>query len=355
MSIGHSFFIQPMYMNIILVCLLFSLVGYIYSDTECPNVPTMYSNNNNISTVRIMQYNTEWLFIDYCASSDCPGNGCTWKNNSQANIHMSYVANVIQKMNPDIINICEIEGCDELNDLLQYLPDRYSPYLKQGTDYSTGQNVGMLTKINPIVSLYRTENRVSYPMKNSKCGYTGATQTTGVSKHYITEYKIKNMLIAMISAHLIAFPTDATRCAEREAQASVLQPIIQNYILQNYEIIVLGDFNDFDNTVADANNNMPTSQVLDILKGKSMDTQEYHYQLYSVANLIQQNMRYTDWYDKNDDCVSDSTEFSMIDHILVSKTLYKKITNAFIYHGYDEYCGKLNSDHYPIIIDIDTS
>jgi exonuclease III len=190
-------------------------------------------------------------------------------------------------------------------------------------------------------------------MSNSKCGYTGATQTTGVSKHYITEYKIGYMQIAMISAHLIAFPTDITRCAEREAQASVLNPIIQNYIQKNYEIIVLGDFNDFDEMVVDANNNIPTSQVLDILKGKSIETQKYNYQLYSIANLIQKNMRYTDWYDENKDCKSSSTEFSMIDHILVSKNLYNKITNAFIYHGYDEYCGKYNSDHFPVVIDID--
>lgn len=266
--------------------------------------------------------------------------------------HLSYVSDIIQTLKPDILNICEIEGCDELNYLLADLPKEYAPYLKAGADHSTGQNVGMLTKIDPTVSLYRTENRVSYPMKNSKCGYTGAPQTTGVSKHYITEYKIGNTNIAMISAHLIAFPTDATRCAEREAQASVLQPIIQSYAQNHYEIIVLGDFNDFDEMVVDANNNYPSSQVLDILKGKSIETQEYSYQLYSIANLIQKNMRYTDWYDANGDCKSETTEFSMIDHILVSKNLYNKITNAFIYHGYEEYCGKYNSDHYPVVIDI---
>jgi exonuclease III len=336
------------------ILFLFFLISSIYCDTECPTVPsTSADRRTNTSSLRIMQYNAEWLFIDYCASSDCPGNGCTWKNNSQATAHLSTVANVIQTLNPDILNICEIEGCDELIYLLQQLPKEYAPYLKQGSDYSTGQNVGMLTKIDPAISLYRTENRVSYPMPNSKCGYTGSTQTTGVSKHYITEYKIGNINIAMISAHLIAFPTDAIRCAEREAQASVLNLIIQSYIQKYYEIIVLGDFNDFDEMVVDTNNNLPTSQVLDILKGKSIETQKYNYQLYSIANLIQKNMRYTDWYDENKDCKSSSTEFSMIDHILVSKNLYGKITNAFIYHGYDEYCGKYNSDHFPVVIDID--
>ena len=48
----------------------------------------------------------------------------------------------------------------------------------------------------------------------------------------------------------------------------------------------------------------------------------------------------------------------MIDHILVSDTIKNKITYAFIYQEYDEYCGTYNSDHYPVdpvVIDIDTA
>lgn len=329
---------------------------FVNADTQCSIVPTNpYDRRSNSKSLRIVQYNTEWLFIDYYPNSDCPGNGCTWKNISEANIHLSYVANVINQLNPDIVNICEIEGCDELRYLLESnISTQYNPYLKQGTDTATGQNVGILSKIDPIVDLYRTESRISYPMLNSKCGYVGTAGTTGVSKHYITEYAIGHMKIAMIGAHLLAFPTDTMRCAEREAQASVLQSVIYEYIQQKYEIIMLGDFNDFDENTIDANNNVPTSQVLDILKGKSMDTQKELYQLYSVAQFMKKNTRYTDWYDKNNDCKSSPTEFSMIDHILVSENINNKIINAFIYQGYDEFCGKYNSDHYPVVIDIDT-
>ena len=42
----------------------------------------------------------------------------------------------------------------------------------------------------------------------------------------------------------------------------------------------------------------------------------------------------------------------MIDHILVSHAISEHIVNAFIYHGYDEYCGKYDSDHYPLVIDL---
>ena len=44
----------------------------------------------------------------------------------------------------------------------------------------------------------------------------------------------------------------------------------------------------------------------------------------------------------------------MIDHILVSPKINSRVLDAFIYHGYNEYCGKLNSDHYPVVIDLYT-
>ena len=118
---------------------------------------------------------------------------------------------------------------------------------------------------------------------------------------------------------------------------------------------MLDDLNDFDDNIVDADNNIPNSQVLDILKGKSISTQKQIYKLYSTAQFLQQNTRYTGWYDKNKDCKSSPSEFSMIDHILVSGTIKNKITNAFIYQEYDEYCGTYNSDHYPVVIDIDTA
>ena len=38
---------------------------------------------------------------------------------SEINTHISYLTDTINKLNPDIMNICEIEGCDELNRLIK--------------------------------------------------------------------------------------------------------------------------------------------------------------------------------------------------------------------------------------------
>jgi len=332
--------------------LLTLFVNSIFADSECPLVTTIEDRRKDKHKLRIVQYNVEWLFIDYCSSSNCPGNGCPWKNSSEAETHMSYVSKVINKIQPDIINFCEVEGCDELNILAANLEGSYKPYLKKGTDSSTGQNVGMLTRVDPIVSLYRTELRYDYPIYGSKCGYTGSPSSSGVSKHYITEFVFNRMNVALISAHLIAYPTDPSRCVQREAQAMILQTVIFDYINRDYEIIMLGDFNDFDGKILDVNNNIPISQVLDILKGNYGDYSG-KYALHSIAEEIIQSERFSDWYDSDNNCnTASSKDYSMIDHILVTDGIKNNIVNAFMYHEYNEYCGKYDSDHYPVIIDL---
>jgi exonuclease III len=321
------------------------------TETFCPTVSENRDMRKDKTKLRIVQYNVEWLFVDYCATSDCPGNGCAWTNETSALNHLEQVAKVIRELNPDIMNLCEVEGCDELNMLVKSIQNpAYYPYMVKGKDTGTGQNVGMLTVVDPLINLYRTEERVTYPIPGSTCGYTGENTDTGVSKHYITEFYINNIHVAIIGAHLIAFPTDKTRCAEREAQAQILQNVIYGYVEKGYEVIFLGDLNDFDSEVLDANNNKPISMVLDILKGNA-GIHTGTYKLFNIAINIPQQNRFTDWWDQNSNCESTSTEFSMIDHILVSERLQKKIVGQFIYQDYTEYCGTMNSDHYPVVLD----
>ena len=335
-----------------LFLLLTFFASLIFADTECPTVTSMGDRRKDKSKLRLVQYNVEWLFIDYNSEANCPGSGCTWKNQSEAQIHMDYVVKRIKDVDPDIINFCEIEGCDELNMLRNSLDASYTPYLKKGTDSSTGQNVGFLTRVDPITNLYRTEDRYNYPIPGSKCGYTGSPSSSGVSKHYITEFEFNGMNVALIAAHLIAFPTDPSRCAQREAQASVLQSVISDYINnRNYEVIMLGDFNDFDAEILDTNSDKPISKTLDILKGLDGDYAG-KYTLHNIAETILQSDRYSDWYDSDNNCNTAShKDYSMIDHVLVTEAIRKNIVNTFIYHGYDEYCGKYDSDHFPVIVD----
>jgi endonuclease/exonuclease/phosphatase family metal-dependent hydrolase len=312
------------------------------------------------TSITLMQYNAEWLFLDHYDTFDCPGTQCTWANLSQAETHMSYVSDVVALLSPDILNVCEVEGVNELNQLANQSASggghKLDPYFVQGTDTATGQNVGMLSNIVPKVMPYRVEARATYPIEGSKCGYTGPPGDTGVSKHYITELDLFGHSVMMISAHLIAIPTDAERCAKREAQAVVLQSIVDVYQADqpDLEFILMGDFNDYDSEVSDRNGNVPTSKVLSILKGIDGPT-PYAEPLVNLASMVDAPERYTDWWNSDGDCATNDPEhdLSLIDHILVSPSLAKHVAKVFVYHGYPEYCGKYDSDHYPLVVQFD--
>ena len=321
----------------------------INSETYCPVVNLKDDDRReNKNVLRIMQYNVEWLFLEYYKSSDCPGNGCTWKNETHADEHLTEIANVINKFNPDIINLSEVEGCNELNALKDELDSNiYESFMIQGTDSSTGQNVGMITKINPSVDLYRNNERFEYPIENTLCG-NDESGTEGVSKHFITEFKFNEINVAFISIHLLAYPDRNDRCLKREAQAKIIEQVIESYIERNYEIMVIGDFNDYDSQILDLNNDVPISQVLNIIKG----VYNPNYNLFNVNQDVEKKSRYSNWWDKNNNNYSTSDELVLIDHILLSEKLYEKIENISIYHGYYENSERIDSDHFPIILDL---
>ena len=125
-----------------------------------------------------------------------------------------------------------------------------------------------------------------------------------------------------------------------------------NFTTAGVPVIVMGDFNDYDGETLDALDDEPLSSVLDIVKG-SAGPIAGKYTLVNAASLLPQEDRWSDWWDKNGDCEGTINEMTMIDHVLVSPELVDFITNVEIWHEYSEYCGKWNSDHYPVIVDFD--
>jgi len=284
------------------------LVSANTNDTQCPYIGSAPNTNANVTRTRIMQYNVEWLFLK--TYNSCPGSGCSWATLADATTHLLF-----------------------------------------GTDSATGQNVGILTKLTPVADLKRSAETKTYPIAGSHCG-SGSSGSTGVSKHYYTQYDINGKTVFLVGAHLLAFPTDTSRCASREAQAAILQDLVVSLLSVNpgAELILLGDFNDYDAEVADSNGDKPITAVLDILKGVSGE-HAGEYTLVSAASLVQQSQRYTSWWDPNDDCVATLNEMSMIDHVLMTPGLVDKVAQVVFAHPYTEYCGTYNSDHYPVMVD----
>jgi exonuclease III len=327
-----------MYMH---VFLLFCL-GAVAAAQECFVPVSQGDRRDNPNVWTVAQFNVEWLFVDPCSS--CPGI-CTWNTTLEQLRHVNTIRSVLRKFDADTVHICEVQNCKALDKVSPN--DAYKNYLIEGQDTYTHQNVGLLTKVDPSQALQRVETRYGYPIENSACGYMGSQGTEGVSKHLISTFVFHehNLSVALIGAHLLSNPTDPEACAKREAQALVLQDITKTYISQGYEIILIGDFNDWDREVLDMNGNVPTSQVIDLLKGSGQT-----YTLKSAGSYVSQEERYTEWYDANSNCVTDVSEFSTIDHVLVSPGMANRIESVQYLHLYQEGCGTYESDHYPVLV-----
>ena len=320
-------------------CLLTYPLLALSTSFNCSSIPSPSAAQDkraDLSKWTLVQYNVEWLFTE--PYSSCPGI-CTWNTTTEQYTHLETIKDVLNKLNADTVHMCEVQSCTQLDEVRP--TDDYVSYMIQGNDTYTGQNVGLLTKIDPVESITRTEERVAYPLEDSKCGYTGEPGTEGVAKHMITRFVIQNVSIYLIGAHLLSNPNDPTACAKREAQAQVLQTKINDFINDGHEVVVIGDMNDFDGVYKDVNNHVPNSRVLEMLKGNI---------LYTVADKILQDARYTEWYDETPDCVVETSEFSMIDHILLTKNLWNRIDTVEFAHIYREGCDTYQSDHYPVSV-----
>lgn len=45
----------------------------------------------------------------------CPGVDCPWHSEAMARQHADAVADVLRGLDADVINLCEVQGCDELD------------------------------------------------------------------------------------------------------------------------------------------------------------------------------------------------------------------------------------------------
>jgi exonuclease III len=137
----------------------------------------------------------------------------------------------------------------------------------------------------------------------------------------------------------------------------VLAQIIQSEGFdQEREVVVLGDMNDYDPSVVDAAQSVPTSRVLEILRNaNASDSSRRLLNVGTLANVSYLSI-YSAWWDQNNSCVNDGPqEDTLIDHILVSSGLVPYIYSVQylvnLYPSQTVSCGGNYSDHWPILVE----
>lgn len=262
-------------------------------------------------------------------------------NQELAEKHMEHLANVIIRNNPDIVNLVETEGLSAVSTFNEkFLKDQgYKVYFEEGIDTYTGQDVALLSRVD--IQNFGRYGETPY------CGLTSKR----VSKNYFAMLEVYNTKIALISLHFLSRPTAKDRIPKREAQAATIKQLAVSLDDLGYNIIMFGDFNDFDGDAdcLDINGNKPTSKVLWSLK--KLNGADEEDDLINVASKVKQEERYTAHYDKNENnTLQFPKEVSAIDHILISKKLEGNITEVKYDHEHDPL---EVSDHFPIVLTLD--
>jgi endonuclease/exonuclease/phosphatase family metal-dependent hydrolase len=293
--------------------------------------------------VTIMHLNAEFLWDGIAPEEGDASVHFDWRGSPvEAAAHMQAVAAIINRNNPDIISLCEVENKDALDKLnTDFLAGKgYKTYFAQGTDTTTGQDMGFLTRIDP------EGNAIAY---DNRKGHSGAKDKS-CSKDYVAKLTINGEKIAMIGAHLRAHPDQSSIRLDRQAQADALRQMAVEVASEGFQPIILGDMNDFDDDACciDKNGNHPITTVLKILK--EMDPSNSGDDLINISSLLPQPERYTDFWDRNNDGQLDpATEVSELDHFLIAPGLLNNVDSVLFDHTHDP---RQHPDHYPIVVHI---
>ncbi len=306
--------------------------------------------------LRVMAFNAEWLVHTPEETDMDP-----WGARFTLNEHFERVAGVIESLNPDIITIVEVTSEDALQHLVKILADKgmddYVAYHIESNDSGTGQDIGFITRHQPdavdgkLIHQFYSRNRGEVWREDYTIIRRGTTRhkNTSVSKNALCYFTVNGYKLGLLGLHFIARPNHKERNAKRQAQARVTQKIIRTQIVdKGYVPIVLGDMNDYDGEVDDRCGSKPMTTVLKQLK--DYDANLADNELVNAATLVNRKFdRYTSHWDKNRNGIPDATDaMTMIDHVLLHKTLVEKVNRVFIDHGH----GSQTSDHWPIIVDL---
>ncbi|MCB2181234.1 MAG: lamin tail domain-containing protein [Desulfobulbaceae bacterium] len=269
-----------------------------------------------------------------------------WKNSkTEAEEHMSEIANIIIRNNPDIVNLVEVENEEALNALNNgFLNGRgYVPYFIQGRDSYTGEDVALLTRIDPESGTIARDDRK---------GKSGEIEKS-VSKNYFAKFDFNGIKVGVIGLHFLAYPNREDRINKREAQADAIRSLAVELHGQGYQIVVLGDFNDYDadELSRDHIDSMPITNVLKNIKEMSSST--FDDNLVNAAQYVPKATRHTAFYDENrNGYVNPPNEFTSIDHVLLSRELAESIESVAIPHNHDP---REVTDHFPVVVRLEIS
>jgi endonuclease/exonuclease/phosphatase family metal-dependent hydrolase len=210
----------------------------------------------------------------------------------------------------------------------------YAPYLIEGRDTFTRQDVGILSRV-AVDTTFRTDERVPV---------AGGDESYGVSKNLVVRFSLDGQPVSLLALHFLAQPENAERRRRRETQAEVIRRAIVRELAAGRGVIVAGDFNDYDGTVPDARGARPITLVLETIRSAGAGPGD---DLVNALIDVPQRSRFTVGRDYDSDGAVEPHETSAVDHVLLSPQLYRRVQDVRVAHLPE---ARAASDHLPVVV-----
>jgi endonuclease/exonuclease/phosphatase family metal-dependent hydrolase len=318
-----------------------------------------FAASSDTIPLRIVTFNAELLN----APGVTPGNLQKYRFDYARRGHIERVANLIETLNPDVLNLLEITSRQAVDRIVEVLHEKgmteYRGYHVDSNDTFSGLDVAVITRFRPdlvegkpIRTFFSEGHDPTYRRAIRFRGRNGRMidDTTSLSRNSMYFITVGGHKLGFLGLHLKAVPDDDYSNAKRGGEAEIVRQLVRAEIVpRGYLPIVLGDLNDYDPDVPDRDTSRdPATTVLADLK--DFDSERPGPELENVASkIVRQADRYTNHWDWNENGADDPQDvYTMIDHVLVAKELMPYVTRAFICHSVSADV----SDHFAVVVDL---
>lgn len=327
-----------------------------------PSLALSAEPSSSIDRLRIVTFNAQCLAAPNTKASRIP----RFRWDLARVDHLERVANVIETLEPDILNLLEVTSSDAVAALVKLLHakglSKYRGFHVESNDKFTGFDVALITCHEPdnvdgelIRCLVSPTGDMTWRERYQYTDADGKThdKQTTLARHAVYGFTFGEVRLGFLGLHLKADPSDARSNSRRSSETKIARRMIQQEIVdRGYLPIVLGDLNDYDPDVPDRDQ-MRVTKTTVLVDLKNYDPSTPEAELVNPADrIVRLEDRYTSHWDRNENGIADSMDvYTMIDYILLPKPLVPAIKRVFVSRCF----GLATSDHWPVVVDLDLS
>ena len=242
--------------------------------------------------IDIFLLNAEFFFDSEAPHGEVVGKSVPAPTAAQYEAKAKTIAELIDTHKANIVGLVEVENRAVLEKVKSYLADSddWQIAFDEGRDTYTGQDVAILTKFRIVPG-----SVTNFPDEREVYFVDGQEHDVNPSKILGVELQVDNQPLYILITHLISRRNP--RDAKRLAQATVVRRQAVKGLMEDKNVIVMGDIND-----------TPGTPVINRLRGFDDIWGDF----LQTANEVEMDDRYTYIYEG---------QKNLLDHILISPSL----------------------------------